>query len=230
MDWFLVWLDRYELMIELIITIVTIMLSLYAVFQTRNIAIKQLEQEDNIAKQQAELQKKQIDQELLLNCKQEALQKRQIRIETFDYKSNIYHALYKVFKMSATIQYNIYDIIGIKSLSEKTCEQLFGLFNASIEVDKIVPSEVLWLFKQAEYIYPDNIYPSIKAISKDFDELAGNIGKFNLYPKILTENELKEEKKKLLEDIYTRVKNINSHVTFIESIIPHELNISNLEK
>lgn len=204
--------DWLDLIVDFLMLIVTTILTVKIICQTNK------------------LSKKQIEQELMLNSKQEELQKRQIRIETFDYKSDIYHALYKVFKMSATIQYNIYDIIGTKGLSEKTCEQLFGLFNASIEVDKIVPSEVLWLFKQAEYIYPVNIYPSIKAISKDFDELAGNIGKFNLYPKILTENELEEEKHKLIEDIYTKAKNINSHVAFIESIIPYELSISNLEK
>lgn len=38
MEPFLIWLEKYDLLIELIITILTITLSLLALFQTQNIA------------------------------------------------------------------------------------------------------------------------------------------------------------------------------------------------
>ena len=60
MDAFLIWLEKYELLIELIITVLTIALSLFALFQTKSIAKRQLKQEEKLAKQQADLQERQI--------------------------------------------------------------------------------------------------------------------------------------------------------------------------
>lgn len=176
--------------------------------------------------QTAKLAKKQNEQEKLINKQQEDLQKRQIRIDTFDYKNNIYHALYKVFQMTGEIE----DIISKISLKEKTAEQLYQMFDILRELLKIDVSETMWLFKQAEYILPSNIYDSVRVISKNFDELTGDVGKFSLYPKILTTDELETEKQKLLEDIRDRVKQINDRVCFITSVMPKELDISSLEK
>lgn len=58
MQVFLDYLEKYDLLIELVITLLTIVLSLVAVFQTKIIAKKQLKQEENIAKQQADLQER----------------------------------------------------------------------------------------------------------------------------------------------------------------------------
>ena len=176
--------------------------------------------------QTARLAKKQNEQEKLINKQQEDLQKRQIRIDTFDYKNNIYSALYKVFQMTGEIE----DIFSKISLKEKTAEQLHQMFDILREQLKIDVSETIWLFIQAEYILPSNIYDSVRVISKNFDELTGDVGKFGLYPKILTENELETEKQKLLEDIRERAKQINDHVYFITSVMPQELDISSLEK
>ena len=60
MQEFLDYLEKYDLLIELIITLLTIVLSLVAVFQTKSIAKRQLKQEESIAKQQADLQERQI--------------------------------------------------------------------------------------------------------------------------------------------------------------------------
>ena len=54
MEEFLTCLEKYDLLIELILTISTIFLSVFAFFQTKSIAKRQLEQEKNIAKQQAD--------------------------------------------------------------------------------------------------------------------------------------------------------------------------------
>ena len=60
MDAFLIWLEKYDLLIELVITVLTITLSLVALFQTKSIAKRQLRQDENIAKQQSDLQERQI--------------------------------------------------------------------------------------------------------------------------------------------------------------------------
>ena len=149
-----------------------------------------------------------------------------MKIDTFDYKNNIYQALYKVFQMTGEIEYTFSKIC----LQKKQMEQLYQLFDILRSQLKIDVSETLWLFRQAEYILPANIYASVYDIAGNFNELSGDIGKFNLYPTILTPDELVEEKRKLLDDILARAKQINSHILFINSIMPHELDISSLGK
>ena len=85
MQIFLDYLEKYDLLIELIITLLTIVLSLVAVFQTKNIAKKQLKQEESIAKQQADLQE------------------RQIKISVYEQKDKINKALNEAFDVSAKI-------------------------------------------------------------------------------------------------------------------------------
>ena len=51
--------------------------------------------------QTSKLAKKQKEQEIIINKQQQDWQKRQMRIDTFDYKNNIYRALYKVFQLTA---------------------------------------------------------------------------------------------------------------------------------
>lgn len=206
------WIEKHQIFLDIAISflsfVVTTILTVVIIRQTSRLA------------------KKQSEQELLINKQQEELQKRQIRIDTFDYKNSIYHALYKVFQMTGEIEV----IFSKISLKEKTAEQLYQMFSILRDQLKIDVSETMWLFKQAEYILPPNIYDSVRAISKNFDELTGDVGKFELYPKILTEDELETEKQKLLEDISDRAKQINDHVYFITSVMPQELDISSLEK
>lgn len=179
-----------------------------------------------IITQTSKLSKKQNEQERLISKRQEDLQKRQIKIDTFEYKNSIYRILYKVFQMTGEIE----DIFSKISLQEKQMEQLYQLFDILRSQLKIDVSETLWLFKQAEYILPANIYSSIYDIAGNFNELTGDIRKFDLFSKILTPDEITKEKQKLLDDIYARAKQINSHVLFINSVMPHELDISSIEK
>ena len=179
-----------------------------------------------IIAQTSKLAKKQNEQEIKINEQQQDWQKRQMRIDTFDYKNNIYRALCKVFQLTGEIA----DIFPKIRLYEKEMDQLCQLFDILLSQLKIDVSETLWLFKQAEYILPENIYASVRDIAKDFDELTGDIGKFKFYPTILTPEEVDAEKRKLLDDILYRAEQINRHVLFITTIMPQELDISALEK
>ena len=176
--------------------------------------------------QTSKLAKKQKEQEIIINKQQQDWQKRQMRIDTFDYKNNIYRALYKVFQLTGEIE----DIFSKISLHEKQMDHLHQLFDILRSQLKMDVSETLWLFKQAEYILPEYIYASVRDIAKDFDELTGDIGKLKCYPTILTPEEVDAEKRKLLDDILYRAEQINRHVLFITTIMPQELDISALEK
>ena len=148
-----------------------------------------------------------------------------MRIDTFDYKNNIFHATYKVFQMTGEIEATFSKI----NPYDKRMDQLYQLFDIMRNVLGIDVNETLWLFKQAEYILPPNIYDSVKEIANDFNELTGDFGKFELYPKILTANEIEVEKERLLGDIMDRARQINKHVAFIDSIMPREIDIRTLE-
>ena len=136
MDDFFIWLEKYDLLIELIITVLTITLSLVALFQSKNIAKKQLKQEETIAKQQADLQE------------------RQIKISVYEQKNEINKALNMVFdivdsmhifmnnvKLENLEQDNLYDIlksfigdISIKNISY-TLEQSRFFLNLKLYKD-----------------------------------------------------------------------------------------------
>lgn len=179
-----------------------------------------------IIQQTSRLAKKQSEQERLINQQQEDLQKRQIKIETFEYKNSIYHAVYKVFQLTNMITVFFSKI----NLEEKSMEQLSQMFDTMRSHLQIDVAETLWLFRQAEYILPSNIYESVKDIAGNFDELAGDFCKFKLFQTILTPNEIGVTKKLLYDDIMNRTTQINRHVLFITSIMPRELDISSLEK
>lgn len=206
------WIVGHEVQLNLAISllsfIVTSVLTVVIIGQTSKLAKQQSEQEKHINKQQ------------------EDLQKRQMRIDTFDYKNNIYHALYRVFQMTGEIE-DIFSKIGLR---DKTMEQLYQMFEIIREQLKIDVSEMLWLFKQAKYILPSNIYPSVRDIADNFNELTGDIGKLKFFPTILAPDEIEEEKQQLLRDIEDRAKCINQYVIYIESVMPRELDISSLEK
>ena len=179
-----------------------------------------------IIRQTYKIAKKQSIQELEINKQQEELQKRQIRLNTFEYKNKIYYALHKVFQMTGEIQ----TLYPVMKLDDKDMRELYEIFSSFINVLKIDVSEFLWLFKQAEYILPNNIVPSVNEISKKFDKLTGAIHKLNLFPDILTQEEMVIEKRKILDEIYSSVKYINEYVQFINSIMPRELDISYIER
>lgn len=172
------------------------------------------------------LAKKQSKQELEINKQQEELQKRQIRLNTFEYKNKIYYALHKVFQMTGEIQ----TLYPVMKLDDKDMRELYEIFSSFINVLKIDVSEFLWLFKQAEYILPNNIVPSVNEISKKFDKLTGEINKFKIFSTILTQDEISTEKQNMLNNICSSVEQINKNVQFINSVMPRELDISYIER
>ena len=176
--------------------------------------------------QTSKLAKMQARQERELSKQQEELQKRQMKIDTFDYKNNIYRALYKVFQMTGEIEL-IYNKIDLYS---KSMENLYALFKTYKDVLNIDVSETLWLFKQASYILPTNVYDSVHEISIHFNELTGDVGRFQFYPTILTSDEIEPEKRKVLNDILFRCQQINSHLNFIETMMPTILFIQNIDQ
>ena len=179
-----------------------------------------------IIAQTSRLAKKQSEQDLLINHQQEEWQRRQIRLDTFDHKLKIYHALYKVFQLAFEIEVISSEI----KLREKTPKQLHALFSLYQEQLDIDVSETMWLFKQAEFILPSNISEVVCQIAEHFNELTGDIGKLNIFQTLLLPEEIEPEKQNLLDDISHRIREITRHYSFISVIMGAELDISTLEK
>lgn len=137
---FLNWLEKYDLLIELVITLLTITLSLVAVFQTKKIAKKQLEQEERIAKQQASLQEKQI------------------RISVYQQKDKINRTLRVVFDTTAKIRL-LYDKVKIDELEQrKLYDVLKGLVR---DVDF---EDISYTLEQSHSFLSADIYREVEMI------------------------------------------------------------------
>jgi len=107
MDAFLAWLEKYDLLIELILTVLTISLSLLALFQTKN-----------IAKQQANLQE------------------RQISISVYEQKNEINKALNVVFDSTNKISL-VFSTLKAEKLSQDKLYQLLNGFLDNINCENI---------------------------------------------------------------------------------------------
>ena len=85
-DWILVNEVSINTILDFLSLVITAVLTGIIIWQTSKLAKQQSVQEEEISQQQAELQK------------------RQIKLDTFEYKNRIYHALYKVFQLTGEIQ------------------------------------------------------------------------------------------------------------------------------
>ena len=107
MECFLTWLEKYKLLIELIITVLTITLSLVALYQTKR-----------IAKQQAELQE------------------RQIKISIYENKNEINKALNMVFDLASKIS-RLFEYPIIESFEQEKLYDLLNRFVEKIDYENI---------------------------------------------------------------------------------------------
>lgn len=174
------------------------------------------------------LAKRQNKQDLELNIQQERfqkeLQKRQLQLDTFEYKNEIYMVITKVGQLTA--EYDVYFEKNI--VKDKTYKQLYDIFGTYMDVLKIDVSEILAKLRQAEYFFEFYIYDVIYDVAINFNEITGDVGKFKLYPQILTDEEMEHFRNALLEDIETRCKAVNKHMVYLHSIIPQKLQLNNL--
>ncbi len=195
MDDFLIWLDKYELLIELVITVLTIILSLVALFQTKSIAKRQLKQEENIAKQQAYLQEKQI------------------KISVHEQKTAINKALDKVFNISGTINL-ILPKIDLHSLSN---ENVYCLLSSFIE--DVNTKDISYILGQARFFLNPDVSVKIRFVNTCFN----TITIYTDLLKILNDNE--QTKTELIDEIIKSCADIEKMQPEITSDMIKELKI-----
>lgn len=195
MDCFLAWLEKYDLLIELVITILTITLSLLAVFQTRSIAKRQLKQEKTIAKQQTDLQE------------------RQIKISVYEQKNEINKALNTVFDTATKLRL-IINHAKIETLAQSKLYDLLHSFLEDVDVNSISYTLI-----QSRYFLNPEIYQNIKMVRLAFSSITTNIDCLGL----LKEDEA--VRKSVIDDVRSSCEEIETLQTSIETAMVEEMEL-----
>lgn len=181
MDAFLIWLEKYELLIELIITVLTIALSLFALFQTKSIAKRQLKQEEKLAKQQADLQE------------------RQIKISVYEQKDKINKALNVAFDVATKIRF-FFEKFEVDTLEQRKLYDLLNRF-----VDGVDFKDISYTLEQSRCFLNNDLYQSVKTVRICFASISISIDCLDL----LKDN--KEAKATIINDLrnsYTEIEEL----------------------
>ena len=196
MQLFLNYLEKYDLLIELIITLLTIALSLIAVFQTQSIAKRQMQQEEKIAKQQADLQE------------------RQIKISVYEQKEKINKALNVAFDVAAKIRF-FFEKFEVDTLEQRKLYDLLNRF-----VDGVDFKDVSYTLEQSRCFLNNDLYQSVKTVHICFSSISISIDCLDL----LKDN--KEAKATIINDLRNSYTEIEELQTSIRTAMVNELKLT----
>lgn len=180
--------------------------------------------------QTKKLNETQQDLEKKLNQEQMNMQKRQIQVDTFPYKREVYTAVFSVLELCNMIK----ELTKSVNLYNKTTEQLKEFMEVLLEQYVSDKKQIFWSMREAEYILPENISKTILEIRKHFDSMCYHLNIPNAISMVMTQYELETELEKIkvdnIEAALMDCDAIVNHAQFIESILPRELNIANLNR
>lgn len=233
MDSFLENVEKYELLLELILTAVSLFISVFVVIQTKNLAKRQAKQDLELAERQAkqereiagrqnQLQKWQTIQEREIAEMQNELQKRQIKLELFERKFKTKVALKQVFDVSRIV-------LILEDNSEETYllkdeDKILNYIRERIkELDKREFSEI---FSRAKYIFDQILYDDIDYVYFWFDHICSMLDMMET----VKDSRLKEHYDKYKEMIFSSLKEISEKENSLIERIEKELDISQIDK
>lgn len=170
--------------------------------------------------------KKQTDLEKEINKQQVTMQQRQIKVDIFPHKRELYLNLYKVLEFSDNL-YSLTKSIDFGKRPYKSVYQIYEVLQKQYLGDIQI---IIQSLREADYILPKHISPTVNEVSNAFDSLCGKFIEINLFSTILTDQEISSKKEQQFEDIKEYCKIINSKARFLTSIIPLELNISEADR
>lgn len=183
-----------------------------------------------IIKQTKKLNRQQLEIEESINHKQIEMQKRQICVDSYPYKREIYCHVFAVLELCHQMQ----DLLKSVNLYSKNSTEILEFFN--ILQEQYVPEskKALWSMREAEYVLPENISLAVIDIRKNYDSMCAHFTAPASISKVLTtqemETQIEEIKRHNIDEAIECCNKIVKHTSFIESVMPSELNISKLSK
>lgn len=245
MEEFLNALKEYELLLELILTAASLFISVFVVFQTKNLAKSQakqnieiaerqakqereiadrqnqlqkwqVKQEREIAEQQNELQRWQVKQEREIAEQQNELQKRQIRLELFDKKWVINNALLQVFSFA-----NEY-VFAYKKYKDGNFDYDKLVELLLMQKEKSGFNSLEALIYQGMYIISKEKYNDIILVKIFYEAVSYRIQELD------SKDSFKY--KETLNDIYTYCERIREFEEVVSETFAEELNIVRIDK
>lgn len=209
---FIQWIECNEQWISLCIAILSLLVNTiltgFIIWQTKRLNQNQQELEKSISNQQIELQK------------------RQIQIDSYPYKREIYTNVFQVLALCDQLK-NITETVDLNDLSP---EQIFEVF--SLLQEQYVPDrkQTLWILREAEYVLSSQIAHVVLDIRDNYDTMCTHFIVINTFSKLDAEfvNGYAKELTKSynIEKIVECCNKIVNHTTYIENVFPTELNIS----
>lgn len=183
-----------------------------------------------LIKQNKDVNKRQMQFEESLSSKQIEMQKRQIHVDSYPYKREIYCYVFGVLELCHYLE----ELIKSVDLYSKDPNQLREFFQ--ILQEQYVPEsqKALWSMREAEYVLPKNISDVILDIRKNYDSMIAHFitpaSIFRVLTPLEMNKELDEIKKDNINKAIECCNRIIEHTWFIENIMPRELNIAELSK
>lgn len=159
MNCILQFLEQYKILIELALTIVTIVISLCALFQNNKLSKRQIEQEKKLANQQNDLQE------------------RQIKVSLYNQKDQINRALNEAFDVTGKISI-IFDFTTTKDFVGDGLYTFTDLLSSFIkDVNK---EELLYKLGQAKYFFSPETIAKIEIMRENLLEMITFINYFDI--------------------------------------------------
>jgi len=183
-----------------------------------------------IIKQTKKLNRHQLEIEESINRKQIEMQKKQICVDSYPYKREIYCYVSAVLELCHHMR-NLLKSVNLYSKNPTEILEFFKILQEQWVPDR---KQALWSMREAEYVLPENISAAIIDIRKNYDSMCAHITAPASISKVLTTQEMEthiEEIKRLnINEAIACCNRIVKHTSFIESVMPVELNISKLSK
>jgi len=132
------------------------------------------------------LNKAQLEFETKVHQNEEDLQKRQIQINTFPYKREIYANVYGIFECCLFLK-ELSEKIDLNTKSGKALSDMFETICTGYIPDS---KAVLWNLREAEFIFPKDIADVIIDIRTCFDKRGASLKCLGSIETILTDIEL----------------------------------------
>lgn len=178
-----------------------------------------------IIRQTNKLNAQQADLEKKLNDKNESLTKRQLKMEAFPYKRELYLNLFKVLEFTRFIDENLLSL----DLSKKSLKDLNAIYEITVETYLGDVNRIFSSLREAEYILPSNISPTVQFINIRYNDLCGKFIVCKTLHNMIPKEKEEEVKLEMIKGIKEDCTFINSKVGFIQSIMHHELDISTID-